>query len=97
MINLYERGKIVGTIQKFEFHHGNKDIINVPLFGGRYYVQGRREPDVVSFQLPFFHDAAGIHELVDEEGNVLEVTFVSMAISNNTSFVRAYVESIRKT
>ena len=97
MIHLYERGKLIGAIQQFEFHQGQKEVIDVPTFGGVHYVQGRREPDVVTFQLPFFHDSAGIHELVDEEGNVMEITFVNISSSNNTSFVRAYVQLIRKT
>ncbi len=97
MIHLYEGGKLVGAIQQFEFHQGRKEVIDVPMFGGMHYVQGRREPDVVTFQLPFFHHTAGIHELVDEEGNVMEITFVNISLSNNTSFVKAYVESIRKS
>ncbi len=97
MIHLYERGKLIGAIQKFEFFQGHDEVIDIPTFGGKHYVQGRREPDVVTFQLPFFHNTAGIHELVDEEGNVMEITFVNISLSNNTSFVKAYVESIRKT
>ena len=97
MIHLYERGKLIGAIQQFEFHQGQKEIIDVPSFGGTHYIQGRREPDVVTFQLPFFHDTYGIHELVDEGGNVMEITFVNITSSNNTSFVKAYVESIRQS
>jgi hypothetical protein len=97
MIHLYERGKLIGAVQQFEFHQGHKEVIDVPSFGGIHYVQGRREPDAVTFQLPFFHNGAGIHELVDEDGNVMEITFVSISSSNNISFVKAYVESIRKT
>ena len=97
MIYLYERGKLVGAIQQFEFHQGHKEVIDVPTFGGIHYVQGRIEPDVVTFHLPFFHNTAGIHELVDEQGNVMEITFVNISSSNNTSFVKAYVESIRKS
>jgi hypothetical protein len=96
MIHLYERGKLVSAIQQFEFHQGQKEVIDLPTFGGMHYVQGRREPDVVTFQLPFYHDTSGIHELVDEEGNVMEITFVNISSSNNTTFIKAYVQSIRK-
>ena len=97
MIHLYERGKLVGAINQFEFHQGHKEVIDFPTFGGIHYVQGRREPDVVTFQLPFFHNSDGIHELVDEERNVMEITFVNISESNNTSFVKAYVQSMRKS
>jgi hypothetical protein len=97
MIHLYEGGKIVSAIQQFEFHQGLKEVIDLPKFGGLHYVQGRREPDAVTFRLPFFHDKAGIHELVDEEGNVMEITFVNISSSKNTTFIKAYVQSIRKT
>ncbi len=96
MINLYERGQLIGTIQKFEFHQGHKEVVSVP-FGGVHFIQGRREADVVTFQLPAFHDSNGIHELVDEEGNVMEITFVNVSSSNNTMFIKAYVQSIRKS
>jgi hypothetical protein len=49
MIQLYERGKLVGGIQQFEFHQGRKEVIDVPTFGSMHYVQGRREPDAVTF------------------------------------------------
>jgi hypothetical protein len=97
MIHLYERGKLIGGIQQFEFHQGHKEVINVPTFGGVHYIEGRREPDVVTFQLPFFHDSYGIHELVDEQGNVMEIVFVNLSSSKNTSFVKANVQSIRKS
>ncbi|MFH1195372.1 MAG: hypothetical protein V1720_06645 [bacterium] len=97
MINLYEKGNLVGEIQQFEFHQGHKEMIDIPKFSGMEYVHGRREPDVVTFNLPFFHDTAGIHELVDEEGNVMEITFVDITVKNDISFVKAYVQSIRKS
>ena len=97
MIQLYERGKLVGDIQQFEFHQGHKEVIDLPTFGGVHYVQGRREPDVVTFHLPFFHDTYGIHELVDEQGNVMEIIFVNISTSNNTSYVKANVQSMRKS
>lgn len=97
MIHLYERGKLVGAVQQFEFHQGHKEVIDFPTFGGMHYVQGRMEPDVVTFQLPFFHDTAGLHELVDEEGNVMEIIFVNISSSSNTSFVKANVQSMRKS
>jgi hypothetical protein len=97
MIHLYERGVLIGAIENFVFHQGRKEVIDVPMFGGKHYIQGRREPDVVTFELPFFHDRSGIHELVDEDGSVMEITFLTISTSYNTSFVKAYVQSIRKT
>jgi hypothetical protein len=97
MIHLYGSGKLIGAIQEFEFHQGHKEVIDVPAFGGVHYVQGRREPDVVTFHLPLFHDNYGIHELVDEKGNVMEIVFVDVSSSNNTSFVKANIQSIRQT
>lgn len=97
MIHLYESGKLIGPIKQFEFHQGRKEVIDVPTFGGIHYIQGRVEPDVVTFQLPLFHDTTGIHELVDEGGNVMEITFVSKSSSDNTYYIKANVQSIRKT
>jgi len=42
MINLYERGQLIGTIQQFEFHQGHKEVVSVP-FGGVHFIQGRRQ------------------------------------------------------
>ncbi|PKL82077.1 MAG: hypothetical protein CVV24_11925 [Ignavibacteriae bacterium HGW-Ignavibacteriae-3] len=97
IMQLYESGKLVGTIQQFEFRPGQKEVFDVPALGGMYYAQGRKELDVVTFQLPFFHEGDGIHELVDESGNVIEIDFLNISSFNNTSFVRAYVQSIRKS
>lgn len=97
MLHLYEKGILIGAIENFEFHQGHKEVIDVPMFGGKHYIQARREADIVTFELPFFHDKSGIHELVDESGNVMEITFVNITVSHNTSFVKANVQSIRKS
>lgn len=96
MIHLYERGIEIGAVQNFQFHQGRADIINVPNFGGFYSVQGRREPDIVTFQLPFFKYTAGVQELVDESGNVMEISLVNISSVGNVSDVKAYVQSIRQ-
>lgn len=96
MIHLYERGIVIGAVQNFQFHQGRADVINVPNFGGFYSVQGRREPDFVTFQLPFFKYTAGIQELVDELGNVMEISLVNISSENNISSVKAFVQSIRQ-
>ncbi|MFH1195375.1 MAG: hypothetical protein V1720_06660 [bacterium] len=97
MIHLYESGNLIGDIQQFEFLQGHKEMIDVPKFGGMKYVHGKRQPDVVTFKLPFFNYNAGIHQLVDEEGNVMEIDFVDVFSSNKISFVKAYVTLIRES
>jgi hypothetical protein len=95
MIQLYERGIMIGTVQNFQFRQGRTEVINIPNFGGMYSIQGRRDPDIVTFQLPFFKYTAGIQELVDELGNVMEISLVNISSENNISSVKAYVQSIR--
>ena len=96
MIRLYERGVVIGAVQNFHFQQGRREVINIPNFGGMYSIQGRRDPDIVTFQLPYFKYTAGIQELVDELGNVMEISLVNISSENNVSNVKAYVQSIRQ-
>lgn len=96
MIELYERGVVIGTIQNFQFHRGRTGVIDVPNFGGSYSVEGRIEPDIITFQLPYFKYTAGIQELVDGFGNVMEISLVNISSENNLSNVKAYVQSLRR-
>jgi len=96
MIQLYERGIVIGAVQNFHFQQGLAEVINIPNFGGFYSVQGRRDPDIVTFQLPFFKYTAGIQELVDEFGNVMEISLVNISSVDNISNVKAYVHSIKQ-
>jgi hypothetical protein len=36
---LYEKRKLIGAIQQFEFYQGGEEVIDVPTFGGMHYVQ----------------------------------------------------------
>lgn len=96
MIHLYERGIVIGAVQNFQFHQGRTETIEIPNFGGMYSVKARRDPDIVTFQLPYFKYTAGIQELVDELGNVMEISLVNISSENNVSDVKAYVQSIRQ-
>lgn len=96
MIILYERGVEIGAVKNFQFQQGHTEIINIPNFGGLYSVQGRIDPDIVTFQLPYFKYTAGIQELVDELGNVMEISLVNISSEENVSNVKAYVQSIRQ-
>lgn len=96
MIHLYERGIAIGAVRNFQFHQGRKEVINIPNFGGMYSVQARIEPDLVTFQLPYFKYTAGIQELVDDLGNVMEISLINISSENNVSDVKAYVQSLKR-
>jgi len=96
MIHLYERGVAIGAVQNFQFHRGSAGMVEVSNFDNNYSVEGRKEPDVVTFQLPYFKYTAGIQELVDGFGNVMEISLVNISSENNISNVKAYVQSLRR-
>ena len=95
MIQLYERGILIGIVQNFQFHPGQTTVIEIPNFGGSYSVMGRKEPDIVTFQLPYFEYTAGVQELVDNYGNVIEISLVNISSENNISIVKAYIQSLK--
>lgn len=96
MINFYERGINIGVVKNFQFHQGQQDVIHISNFGGYYGVHARKEPDIVTFQLPFLKYMAGVQELVDQFGNVIEISLINISSEGTVSEVKAYVQSIRK-
>ncbi|MDZ7767322.1 MAG: hypothetical protein U5K00_23385 [Melioribacteraceae bacterium] len=96
MITFYERGINIGVVKDFQFHEGQPEIIHISNFGGFFSVRARKEPDIVTFQLPYFKFTSGIQELVDELGNVMEISLVNISSVDNVSDVKAYVQSIRR-
>jgi len=96
MIRLYERGIAIGEVRNFQFHEGRTEFMNVPNFGGMYSVRARIEPDIVTFQLPYFKYTAGVQELIDDLGNVMEISLINISSENNVSDVKAYAQSLRQ-